>query len=157
MPNTDAAQKARRGAKDGASKEADGGDADGEAASQTDGGDKPEDASPKRGTKHKRDEEGDTEEKGETNEEVDTNGKAGEEAPQSQPPAKQAKGEDGEKRTTRSKSKGEKESPDANEEGESEKKGDDEHGQPASASRLPKEGQHVFWRATPGWVEGTSH
>lgn len=31
---------------------------------------------------------------------------------------------------------------------------DDEHGQPGSASRLPKEGQHVFWRATPGWVEG---
>ncbi|EJC99284.1 uncharacterized protein FOMMEDRAFT_113229 [Fomitiporia mediterranea MF3/22] len=34
-------------------------------------------------------------------------------------------------------------------------KGDDEHGQPCSATRLPEAGQKVFWRATPGWVEGT--
>ncbi|KAL5522722.1 hypothetical protein ACEPAG_8740 [Sanghuangporus baumii] len=156
VSNTSEAQKARKDAKDDGATAIDGEDADGDVHEQTDGEHETEEnVSPKRGSKHKRDEKDDTDE-GDADEETTANEKGEEEAAQSQPPAKQAKGDDGEKRTTQSKSKDEDEDESAKADEETDgKKGDEEHGEPASATRLPKEGQHVFWRATPGWVEGT--
>ncbi|KAL5498998.1 hypothetical protein ACEPAH_1516 [Sanghuangporus vaninii] len=152
VPNTSEAQKARKDAKDNGATAIE--DADGDAYEQTDGEHETEEnASPKRGSKHKRDEKSD-EDEGDADGETAVNEKEEEETVQSQPPAKQAKGDDGEKRATQSKSKGESESAKSDKEAAG-KKGDEEHGEPASATRLPKEGQHVFWRATPGWVEGT--
>ncbi|KAL5481042.1 hypothetical protein ACEPAI_9983 [Sanghuangporus weigelae] len=154
VPNTSEAQKSRKDAKDNGATAVDGEDTDGDAHEQTDGEHETEEnVSPKRGSKHKRDEKGVADE-GDADGETAANEKGEEEAAQSQPPAKQAKGDDGEKRTTQSKSKDEDESAKADKEVDG-KKDDEEHGEPASATRLPKEGQHVFWRATPGWVEGT--
>ncbi|KAL5523139.1 hypothetical protein ACEPAF_1406 [Sanghuangporus sanghuang] len=154
VPNTSEAQKARKDAKDNGTTAIDGEDTDGDAYELTDGEHETEEnASPKRGSKHKRDEKSDANES-DADGETAVNEKGEQQTAQSQPPAKQAKGDDGEKRATQSKSKGESESAKTDKEAHG-KKSDEEHGEPASATRLPNEGQHVFWRATPGWVEGT--
>ena len=72
------------------------------------------------------------------------------------PAAKKAKGNDGEERTTKADKSQPKNNSSETSKGDDKIKGDEEHGQPGNATRLPKEGQKVFWRASPGWCEGSS-
>lgn len=112
---------------------------------------KPNNTSSTRGTKHKRSEKdkiGDADEskgKGSGDQKDD-------ETSQSQPAAKKAKGNGGEERATQTKSK--QSTDDSSDINQSEAGIEHKHRQPGSATRLPKEGQKVFWRSTPGWCEG---
>lgn len=116
-----------------------------------------EDKPSKSGTKHKR---SSKEKKDGANDSEDEEEEVNDEQHEarSQPAVKKAKGNDGKKRVTRSQTKGDLESQENSDEDAdpgSTEKGDKEHGQPGDTSRLPKKGQEVYWRSTPGWCEGT--
>ncbi|KAH8113939.1 hypothetical protein DFH11DRAFT_1727449 [Phellopilus nigrolimitatus] len=146
VPNTDTAKRAKKDAEEN-NADTDISEHDGEDDEQKSDGKSAKTSKNLRGTKRERDDEKETDKESGAEDHDDDK-----QVIHPQPLAKKAKGNDGEKRTTRSQSRGEGKDKTVQKEGEKSK---EEHGNPGSATRLPNENQKVHWKAPCGWCEGT--